>query len=181
MSGALTTRQAAVKIFREEPRARCVDVAKRLGVSKQRIEQIARIEGITLRGECVVCGLSSMSRGQAICGPCEAKMRNGVSVWRHRNKGRVCSVDDCSKPAKALGMCESHYQRHIYGRKDRRQRHHACPSMLKGKVKDPDKQREYTRRCEARRKTLGLKPGEPIPAHLRLTRVFDGQSAEPQG
>lgn len=59
---------------------------------------------------CTTCGKEFYRR------PSEIRSRGigfycSQTCWRERNKSRICSVGDCNKNVRSLGLCKKHYSR----------------------------------------------------------------------
>ena len=99
-----------------------------LGVTRQRISQIVRKEGLSLglaKGQpntlidwpCPNCGTKvemwtnrRNARSSAYCTSCSHHFRSG-RAFKGGRQARRCSVSSCDSPHRARGWCASHYYR----------------------------------------------------------------------
>jgi len=62
-------------------------------------------------GPCSECGLLAQKLSRGLC-------PKHYGVWTRKERGkRMCSMDNCDKPVKALELCERHYSRNLNGRR----------------------------------------------------------------
>jgi hypothetical protein len=123
----------------ENPFIQYKEVADKLGVTRQRVHQIAQELGLPARtriyGPCEACGRPGNARraasGRILCdGHADQWQRQGRLEPLLRDlQGSLCSTPGCGRPAKSLRragrpLCERHYDNWLYANSaERRERH----------------------------------------------------------
>lgn len=107
-----------------DPWADMAEIARRFGISRERVRQIAKEVGLARRivsGPCEGCGRRGKTRrkcgGRLLCkSHASLFFRTGEVGVLHgdRYTSDTCSVEGCSAPRNSLGMCARHYANRRY-------------------------------------------------------------------